>query len=170
MISIETALRHTAWADDELFGKLAELPDNALLCHYGNPDWIVARIAIHIVSGAQWYRFLLSREPWTDLAPPEGASIDQLRQHLAGLRQHLADLHSFLIAEASKDDEAVNYTEDDGHVVRTSRAMLLTQAAYHSTEHRAQIACALEVNGIPGYSLDDYDAWAWFNATEPHPA
>jgi uncharacterized damage-inducible protein DinB len=31
----------------------------------------------------------------------------------------------------------------------------------HSTEHRAQIACALEVAGIDGVTLDDYDVWAF---------
>ena len=41
------------------------------------------------------------------------------------------------------------------------RSIVLAQACYHSTEHRTQIACALEVSGIPGITLDNYDLWAF---------
>jgi len=51
--------------------------------------------------------------------------------------------------------------EDEDHPRPALRSTTLTQACLHSTEHRAQIACALEVSGLGGVTLDDYDVWAF---------
>ena len=59
MISLERSIHHTIWADDKLFAALAELPAEAWECHYGNPEWTVRRLAAHIISGAEWYRYVL---------------------------------------------------------------------------------------------------------------
>ena len=154
MIDMTTVLRHLAWADDLLFTQLAGLPASALGATYGPSDLTVAHLARHIVGGAEWYRYCLIGVRWTDLELPETASdLDHLRVHLLGINR-------VLLAEASKEDEAVQFIDEDGP--RTAlRSMILAQACYHSTEHRTQIACALEVSGTAGITLDDYDLWAW---------
>lgn len=154
MIDMTTSLRHLGWADELLFVQLAQLPAGSLRATYGPNDLTVGHLAQHIVSGAEWYRYCLTGVRWTDLELPESES--DLRE----LRIHLRDINGVLIAEAAKDDESVEFIDEDGPR-RARRSMILAQACYHSSEHRTQIACALEVSGIGGITLDDYDLWAW---------
>ena len=157
MISMTTALRHLAWADDRLFRSLASLPPEALAASYAGPEWTVAHLARHIVGGAEWYRYCLVGERWTDLTlPTSPADLDSLREHLAGI-------NAVLLAQGDEADELLTYEDEDGDN-SAPRSMLLAQACYHSTEHRTQIACALEVSGITGLTLDDYDLWSFTSA------
>ena len=78
-------------------------------------------------------------------------------------------LDDVLLAEGAKADEEVHFEDEDGP--RSAlRSIVLAQACYHSTEHRTQIACALEVNAIPGITLDDYDLWAFAKGNIDAPA
>ncbi len=154
MIDMTTSLRHLAWADELLFTQLAGLPAGALQATYGPNDLTVGHLARHIVGGAEWYRYCLAGVRWTDLEVPETES------DLNELRLHLRDINAVLLAEASKEDQAVEFIDEDGPR-RAMRSMILAQACYHSSEHRTQIACALEVSGTGGVTLDDYDLWAW---------
>lgn len=154
MIDMATALRHLSWADELLFTQLAGLPAGALDSTYAARELTVGHLARHIVGAAEWYRHCLTGVEWTDLGLPETAG------DLDELRLHLRDINAVLLAEASKDDEAVEFTDEDGPR-SAKRSIILAQACYHSTEHRTQIACALEVSGIGGITLDDYDLWAW---------
>ncbi len=159
MISMTTTLRHLAWADDRLFRSLAALPPEALAASYAGPEWTVAHLARHIVSGAEWYRYCLIGERWTDLALPTGpADLDALREHLAGI-------NAVLLAQGDEADELLTFEDEDGDS-SAMRSMLLAQACYHSTEHRTQIACALEVSGISGLTLDDFDLWSFTAAAD----
>ena len=163
MTDMTTALRHLRWADERLFAQLAELPDAALDATYGPANWTVAHLAEHIVGGAEWYRYCLTGVRWSDLVLPRTpADLDALRRHLGAI-------NDVLLAEGSKPDEDIRFEDEDGP--RSAlRSMLLAQACYHSTEHRTQIACALEVNGIPGITLDDYDLWAFTEVSRDAPA
>jgi uncharacterized damage-inducible protein DinB len=162
MTDMTTALRHLRWADERLFAQLAKLPDAALDATYGPADWTVSHLAQHIVGGAEWYRYCLTGVRWSDLVLPRThADLDELRLHLGAI-------DDVLIAEASMPDEEVRFDDEDGP--RSAlRSMLLAQACYHSTEHRTQIACALELNGIPGITLDDFDLWAFTDASRDAP-
>jgi hypothetical protein len=44
------------------------------------------------------------------------------------------------------------------------RSTVLNQIPYHSTEHRAQIFVALQINGYNNISADDFDVWAFENS------
>jgi len=154
MVTLERALRHLAWADQRLFAELADLPPDALAARYAPGAWTVAALARHIVGGAEWYRHCLTGAEWTDLSDPRG------REDLVALGAYLADLDESLLVQASLPDQDVAFVDEDGP--RTAlRSTILTQACLHSTEHRAQIACALEVNGFGPIVLDDYDLWAF---------
>ena len=154
MIDLSRSLRHLAWADDKLLSDLEALPPSALQARYSPEAWTVGHLAMHIVGGAEWYAYCLAGTPWTDLAEP--SSPEDLR----ALARHLADLDALLLQEAELPDEVVEFVDEGGP--RTAlRSTILTQACLHSAEHRAQIACALEVTGHGGVTLDDYDLWAF---------
>ncbi|MGI9196177.1 MAG: DinB family protein [Candidatus Nanopelagicales bacterium] len=153
MTDMTRALRHLAWTNDKLFREMAALPPEALDASYAPTAWPVGQLAVHIVGGTEWYCYCLAGMQWTDLTPPTGpADLEQLRQRLA-------DLDAVLIAQAPLVDELVEFEDEDGP--RTAlRSTILAQACLHATEHRAQIACALEVHGWD-LTLDDYDVWAF---------
>lgn len=157
MVTLERALRHLAWADQRLFAELADLPPAALDARYAPDAWTVGALARHIVGGAEWYRYCLTGGEWTDLSDPGS------REDLLVLGAYLADLDAALLAQVSLPDQEVVFADEDGP--RTAlRSTILTQACLHSTEHRAQIACALEVRGFGPIVLDDYDLWAFETA------
>ena len=150
-----TALEHLRWVDNLLFTTMAELPEAALTTKSGSADRTVAYLLQHIVGGAEWYRYCLSEVPWTNLAVPmNAAALDELRLHLDSM-------NSLLIEQATVPDESL-VIEDEGGARTVTRSMLLSQAIYHSTEHRTQIACALDAAGIAGLDLDEFDLWHFF--------
>lgn len=158
MIELTRALRHLRWADDWMFDRIGELPPEAMLARYAE-SWTVARLAIHIVGGAEWYRYCLTGEPETDLTPPSVEPV-ALQEFVLGLRPHLADLDGLLLSEAEAPDATVSFV-DEGTPRAALRSTILTQACLHGIEHRAQIACALEVSGYSPLPLDDVDLWAF---------
>ena len=147
-------IRHLGWADERFFTTLGDLPDGAFAVSYAPGTMPVGQLAAHIVGGAEWYRYCLTGELWTDLQPATtGAEVLALRDHLRGL-------DATLMAEASAPDAPVTFRDEEGE--RTVlRSTLLLQAIVHSTEHRAQISSALAANGVTGPSLDDLDLWAF---------
>lgn len=154
MIDLTRSLRHLAWADARLYDDLGALPPEALEARYAPDAWTVGHLAMHIVGGAEWYAYCLAGTPWTDLEPPTNP------EDLGALARHLADLDALLLEQVALPDEVVEFVDEDGP--RTAmRSTILSQACLHSAEHRAQIACALEVTGHGGVTLDDYDLWAF---------
>lgn len=154
MTDMTRALRHLAWTNNKLFAELAALPPAALDARYVPSAWPVSQLAVHFVGSSEWYCYCLAGMQWTDLTPPANSA------DLERLRARLADLDAVLIAQASLPDDLVEFEDENG--LRTAlRSTILAQACMHAAEHRAQIACALEVNGFPGLTLDDYDVWAF---------
>lgn len=158
MIELSRGLRHLGWADGRFFASLASLPPAALEATYAPGAWTVGHLAMHIVGGAEWYRYCLTGASWTDLRIPQSA-ID-----VEALRDHVVDIDATLLAEGGKPDGLVDFEDENGRR-SAMRSTILTQACVHATEHRAQIACALQVAGFPALSLDDLDLWA-FEADE----
>ncbi len=148
------ALRHLAWADDNFFAALEQLPDAAFQARYAAEHWPVGELAVHIVGGAEWYRYCLTGEPWTDLREPTCGS------DVTALRTHLAELNAALLHQADQPDGVMTFADEDGP--RTAlRSTILAQACLHAAEHRAQIACALDAAGFASPCLDDLDLWAF---------
>jgi uncharacterized damage-inducible protein DinB len=46
-------------------------------------------------------------------------------------------------------------------LVKRWRSTILSQAIHHATEHRAQLASALEAKGFEPVNLDDLDLWSY---------
>jgi uncharacterized damage-inducible protein DinB len=59
------------------------------------------------------------------------------------------------------DDEQLEFTNYSGNLVRRWRSTILSQAIHHATEHRAQIAAAIEARGFSPLNLDDLDLWSY---------
>ena len=154
MITLERSMRHLAWSDAWLFAALSEYPDEAFAARYAAGSWTVGEIAKHIVDGAEWYRYCLMAEPWTDIAPlTSGADA-------AGLAAHLRAVDDMLVAQCQLPDAIVSFDDENGPV-SVHRSTLLSQACLHAVEHRAQIACALEAGGFAPLALDDVDFWSF---------
>ena len=157
MISIERALKQAAWADDQLFRAVAKMPPAALGATYASEAWPVGRLLHHIVTGLEWYRYVLNRTPWTDVPHPVNGEI------VLQLADYVATLHAEIIEEAKLDDAIMEF-EDEGEQRKAHRSTVITMAAHHSTEHRAQIAAALEIHGFAGVNLDVLDLWGYEEA------
>jgi hypothetical protein len=66
-MDMEKMLKHMAWANREILGKVAEMPDAALDSYLLNPEWTVREITRHIASSATWYGWrLLDKTHFTD--------------------------------------------------------------------------------------------------------
>jgi uncharacterized damage-inducible protein DinB len=154
MIDLSRGLRHLAWADDRFFAALAAMPPQALAAQVTPGEWTAGRLAMHIVDGAQWYRYCLTGQGWTQLeVPQDPGDVD-------ALRRILVDIDAVLLEQGAEQDGSVVFEDEDGP--RSAlRSTILTQACLHAAEHRAQIACALAVAGLPSVSLDDLDLWAF---------
>jgi uncharacterized damage-inducible protein DinB len=159
VIDLTRALRHLGWADDWMFDRLADLPPEALLARYTPESWSVARLALHIVGGAQWYRYCLTGTPESTVYPGD-LDLEELRAHVLAQRAPLADINALLVEQASLPDDLLTI-EEEGRSFTALRSTILSQACLHGVEHRAQISCALEVNGYTGFALDDIDLWAF---------
>lgn len=152
MIDLTRGLRHMAWANDRFYAQLAVLPSDALQARYAPDAWSVGRLAVHIINGAEWYRYCLTGVEWTDLSPLVG--------DVPAMRSYLAELDALLLAEADKPEGHVTFEDEDGPA-RALRSTLLTQAVIHAAEHRAHMATALEVAGAGRIDLDALDLWAF---------
>jgi len=53
----------------------------------------------------------------------------------------------------------VEIKTSEGQLIQRWRSTILSQAIHHATEHRAQIASALEAKGFTPINLDDLDLW-----------
>lgn len=154
MISIERSLKQAAWADDQLFSIVSKMPVEVLKATYVTSEWPVARLLNHIVTGLEWYRYILTGAMWTDVKIP--ADVEDVKQ----LGEYAAQLHAEIFMEANKADEVITYQDEHGPE-KAYRSTVITMVAHHSCEHRAQIGAALEIHGFKGLSLDDLDLWAY---------
>jgi uncharacterized damage-inducible protein DinB len=159
MQHLRTGLLHATWADDQLFSKLQEISEDCLGFIYADPEWPVGKIATHIVDGLEWYKYVLTGVQWAEVVP--------VRSHadLETLRIQAAKLHSIFLDILNQPDELISF-EDETGPKQVMRSTVLNQICYHSTEHRAQIFVALQINGQTRISADDFDVWAWESSTK----
>ena len=155
MIDMSTSLRHLRWADALLFSTMSAMPASALSVPCDSTGRTVAHLLQHMVNGGEWYRFCLTGAMWTDVILPTGPD------DLASMAAHLDSMNMLLIEQGQLADEVLELEDENGPITIT-RSALLSQACYHSTEHRTQIASALTLAGVPGLDLDRFDLWHWY--------
>lgn len=154
MITLERILKHMAWANQEIFGKVSKLEDQALHSFITDPKWNVGEILSHITSSADWYGYRL-----TGVSAEEVVTLTNM-QELSNLASKLAryDARLLQLAEAADADMILKRTDGD---IKRKRSTILSQSVHHATEHRAQAVAALEFAGYKSINLDDYDLWSY---------
>ena len=158
-IGLERLLRHMALANQLTIEHLATLPQEALKSYATNPEWFVAEITHHIVDSADAYAYRITGKH------PElpGKSIQEIEKiaDLEALARQAAIIDAALLDSAKLDDELLEFKNYSGNLVKRWRSTILSQSIHHATEHRAQIASALEAKGFKPVNLDDLDLWSY---------
>ena len=165
---MEKILKHMAWANQEIIGKIAELPREALDAYVINPEWTVGTIIRHIGSASNWYLWrLLDREAFTadesaywEARLKDSDEESPKMQELKYLLDVLRDSDVKLLEQSRLPDVDVpREFRGEQHVFK--RSTILSQAVHHATEHRAQAVAALELRGFDSINLDEFDVWSY---------
>jgi len=160
-IELDRLLAHMAWANQKTIEHLQTLPEDSLKAFATNPDWFVGEIAHHIVYSADHYAFRISGKP--ALTQGGGKCIDDVNliTDLARLKEQAATVDAKLLDCVKLDDVQIEFLNYDDILVKRWRSTILSQSIHHATEHRAQIASALEAKGFAPVNLDDLDLWSF---------
>jgi uncharacterized damage-inducible protein DinB len=150
--TLDRLLRHMAWANGQLVGRLAAQPADALALVAPRNEWSAGRILAHLVNAAQGYASRMEGVPRpADMETPATAT------ELAELGTRLAATDASLRRQASEPDVLISHPREPDR--QDLRSTILAQAIHHATEHRAQIAAALATNGNDAIDLDAIDLW-----------
>lgn len=155
-----------AWANQKTISHLQSLPEESLGAYATNPKWHVAEIIHHIVDSGDHYAFRISGIP--ALTQPGEPCIDNVHKtaDLARLKEQAAIVDKALLDCVELDDIQLEYENYEGKLVKRWRSTILSQSIHHATEHRAQLASALEAKGFAPIDLDAIDLWAFEIETE----
>jgi uncharacterized damage-inducible protein DinB len=158
-IALNRLLAHMSWANQKTIAHLQTLPEQSLSAFATNQKWQVAEITHHIVDAADAYAFRITGEH------PQlpGESIPEIKtiSDLALIAKQAEVIDAALLKSVSLADEQIEFTNYAGKLVKRWRSTILSQAIHHATEHRAQIASALEAKGFTPVDLDELDLWAF---------
>ena len=152
-------LAHMSWANQKAISHLQTLPEQSLLAFATNPEWQVAEIVHHIVDAADAYAFRITGQH-PQLPGKSIAEIGVLAD-LELIAKQSAVIDAALLESVALDDVQIEFTNYSGNLVNRWRSTILSQAIHHATEHRAQIASALEAKGFTPVDLDELDLWAF---------
>ncbi|MFZ9726626.1 MAG: DinB family protein [Candidatus Limnocylindrus sp.] len=157
--TLNQLMRHMAWANADLFQRLATLPDAALAHTAPGSEWSVGAIAHHLVAAAENYAQRLHGEPRAPEreVPTTSASVSDLRTGLARADEKLRS------GAELPGEEMLSWISFNGEPMSFPRWVLVNQAVHHATEHRVQIAGALAANGIASIDLDAIDVWSLYD-------
>ena len=160
-ISMNRMLGHMAWANAKTILHLQSLPEESLAAYVTNPEWHVAEIIHHIVDSGDHYAFRISGIP--ALTKPGDPCIDDVLAiaDLARIKEQAAIVDKALLDCVDLDDVQIEFKNYSDNLVKRWRSTILSQSIHHATEHRAQIASALEAKGFKPVDLDELDLWAF---------
>lgn len=158
-IAIDRLLAHMKWANRLTIEHLQSLSDEALKSFAINSDWFVGEIMHHIVDSADHYAYRITGKR----CDVPGEKIQELEsiKDLEFLKTQAEVIDSALQECAKLDDIQMEFENYAGKLVKRWRSTILSQAIHHATEHRAQIASALEAKGFTPVDLDELDLWAF---------
>ena len=157
-ISLERLLRHMAWANQKTIEHLQTLPEDSLKSYATNPEWKVAEILRHIVESANFYAFRITGNFPANVDKSEAQPT---RDDLESLREKARAVDRALLECEKLEEVEVEFVRNNGEKVKRWRSTILSQAIHHATEHRAQIASALEAKGFAPVDLDELDLWSY---------
>ena len=160
-ISMDRLLAHMAWANQKTISHLQTLPQESLTSFATNSQWHVAEIIHHIVDSGDHYAFRISGIP--ALTKPGEPCIEDVKEiaDLARIKEQAVIVDKALLECVKLDDIQIEFKNYSGNMVKRWRSTILSQAIHHATEHRAQLASALEAKGFQPVDLDELDLWAF---------
>lgn len=148
-----------AWANQKCLAHLQTLPEESLRAFVSDQDWFVAEISHHIVDSADFYVYRLTGE-FPETPGEKIAEIESIKD-LELLRAQCEAIDEALLKSVALDDVQISFENSSGKTVSRWRSTILSQAIHHATEHRAQIAAALDAKGFPRLDLDEMDLWRY---------
>lgn len=150
--------RHMSWANQKVFLKLAELPEEALGFYGWNEEWTVGKIANHIVFAQGRFLTRLQKLPATEEIefPMTSAGMKDLAAKALENDKQLLEL-------VDMPDEMLTFVRY-GQEVQFTSTSVLASCIHHSVEHRAQIADILAINKMDVINLDEMDHWSFERA------
>lgn len=160
-IELNRLLSHMAWANQKTIEHLQTLPEDSLKAFATNPEWFVAEIAHHIVDSADHYAFRISGKPALTQLGDECIDDVNVIADLARLKEQVAKVDAILSDCVKLEEVQIEFLNYEDKLVKRWRSTILSQAIHHATEHRAQIASALEAKGFMPVNLDDLDLWSY---------
>lgn len=160
-IALNRLLLHMAWANQKTITHLQSLPEESLKAFATNPEWHAAEIIYHIIDSADHYAYRISGIP--ALTQPGDPCIDEVKviADLARLKEQAAIVDKALLDCVKLDDIQLEFVNKEEKSVKRWRSTILSQAIHHATEHRAQLASALEAKGFKPVDLDELDLWSY---------
>ena len=158
-IGLERLLAHMKWANRLTIEHLQTLPNEALKAFATNSEWFVGEIMHHIVEAADNYAYRITNVR----CEVPGEKIQELEsiKDLEFLKVQADAIDTALQECAKLDDIQLEFVNYSGNLVKRWRSTILSQAIHHATEHRAQIASALEAKGFKPVDLDELDLWCF---------
>ena len=85
---------------------------------------------------------------------------------LARLKEQAAKVDGMLLDCVKLEDIQLEFVNAEGDQVKRWRSTILSQAIHHASEHRSQIASALDAKGFTPVNLDDLDLWSYEKDSE----
>ncbi len=161
-ISLARLLKHMAWANQHTIAHLETLSNEALDAYATNPEWKVSEIIRHIVESGRFYVYRITGA--FPEVPGEKAVVPQSISDLALLKRQAEVIDRALLACEPLEDIEIEFTNYEKKLVKRWRSTILSQSIHHATEHRAQIASALEAKGFKPVDLDELDLWSYESA------
>ena len=156
---LQTLFRHNLWANLGLLEACAALSDEQLETSAIGGFGAIGDTLQHIVRAEESYFYRIGTgNPIVRPDPVPPLSFDEMTESLRNSGEGLIEW-----ADKVQASDSVEIKWKDGQLVDVPKAVILTQAINHATEHRAQIMAILTQLGIEPPELS---GWEYFDAHE----
>lgn len=153
--TITTLFAHNLWANLLLLERCAELTSEQLEASIPGAYGSIYKTLRHIVLAEQSYFSRISTgQP---LQRPENPPHLTIAEMVESARQTGAGLIEWAPKVQDGDTVQIDW---EGATVEVPKAIILTQAINHATEHRAQIMTIMTQLGV---QPPDLDSWSYFD-------
>ena len=146
--AFDHVLRHNVWANERLIEHVATLGPDALELKVPGTYGTLQATLQHIVSGEQFYMYLLTGKRVGESMRDRRASLDELKT-----TAELTGTHAIELAASEDADRVIEPGPEE-----TTVGIVLAQLVHHGNEHRAQATTILGSHGKPTPKIG---AWSY---------
>ena len=157
--TLTTLFSHNLWANVHLFEQCAELTSEQLETTLSGTFGSIKDTLLHIARAEEAYLYRISTgQP---IRRPENTPPLTMAEMVESVRKSGSGLIEWATKVQTNDTVKINWVDDSTRDV--PKAIILTQAINHATEHRAQINAILTQLGVQPLELD---SWTYFEARD----